>query len=96
MLLGEHDLGVDETRDCVRKRVASCPSTPQKRVAEDIVVHELWNRQNYSLGNDVALVRLDRPVITFVVGQQISITVSLHHFISKKKNCFALLPPPLG
>ena len=35
---------------------------------EKVVIHENWNASNYKGGSDIALVRVDKPIVMFFVS----------------------------
>ncbi len=69
LLFGEHDMG-SRGHDC--DNTGQCLPLPQTRYPapgrKGIIVHEDWDQNNFREGNDIALIRLDRPVDTIVVS----------------------------
>ncbi len=64
MLFGEHDVG-SRGKDCDG---SDCLPLPQRRfpAPEGIKVHEKWNPRIPADGHDIALIRLNKPVDTFI------------------------------
>ncbi len=65
LVFGEHDLG-SRFRDCDDK---GCLPPVQRRAPAEITVHDDWDLRRFQDGNDIALIRLDRPVDTLIVSQ---------------------------
>merc|ERR550539_518790 len=68
VVVGEHVVGQD--RDCVYDRTTGkCEDIglppAQKRGVERVIIHENWNVSNYRGGSDIALVRVDKPIVMF-------------------------------
>ena len=64
-MLGEFEIGRDP--DCVKVGV-SCSAPIQKFTPSKIIAHELWDVANFRNGNDIMLIRLDRPAELFYVS----------------------------
>nr|ACO10356.1 Serine protease easter precursor [Caligus rogercresseyi] len=58
VVLGGHDVVTDP--DC---RKNFCAPKVQRFKAEKIITHERWNPRRFTDGNDIALIRLDKPAI---------------------------------
>jgi len=65
IVLGEHDLGL--TKDCDSKK--NCLPPIQKRFPAETKIHEGWVNSNVQAGNDIALIRMDKPVILAFVSR---------------------------
>ncbi len=57
VVLGEHVVGVNP--DCLDN--GKCFPPAQTIEVESVTLHENWNRKKFTLGNDIALVRLKNP-----------------------------------
>ena len=62
-MLGESIVGEDP--DC---SPMGCLPRVQDIAVESVTVHEAWNKMCTSCGNDIALIRLARPVQFFYVS----------------------------
>ncbi|CAB4060982.1 unnamed protein product [Lepeophtheirus salmonis] len=58
IVLGDHDVISDP--DCTDK---ACAPKVQRFKAANVIVHEKWDRRKFTEGNDIALIRLDKPAI---------------------------------
>ena len=48
---------------------------------ERVIIHENWNVSNYKGGSDIALVRVDKPIVMFFVSAILKLYYSQAHFI---------------
>ena len=53
------DYNLIRTRDCT---LGTCAPALQKRKPQEKIIHPSWDKEHPELGNDIALVRLDKPV----------------------------------
>ncbi len=64
VLIGEHVVGTNP--DCVEG--SSCLPSVQDIEVASVTVHEKWDKVRFAAGNDIALVRLARPVLLSYVS----------------------------
>ena len=64
LVFGEHDLL--KQVDCNRRN--QCAPPVQRRRPVEIIQHPGWNENRFTEGDDIALIRLDRPVSLFTVS----------------------------
>lgn len=62
LLFGEHDLGRN-ARDCESNM---CLPPVQRRRPVELIMHEGFDLGRFHEGDDIGLVRLDRPVDTYI------------------------------
>jgi hypothetical protein len=58
-----------ETENDCDPETSYCAPPVQRRFPAKVITHEQWNRENFALGFDIALVRMDRPADTILVSQ---------------------------
>ena len=85
VVVGEHVVGQD--RDCVYDRTTGkCEDIglppAQKRGVERVIIHENWNVSNYKGGSDIALVRVNKPIVMFFVSYILKLYYSIKINIS--------------
>ena len=49
---------------------------------ERVIIHENWNVSNYKGGSDIALVRVDKPIVMFFVSYILKLYYSIKINIS--------------
>ncbi len=71
IVLGELDLGT--VNDC-DSGTSNCAPPVQRRSPAKVITHEQWDKEKFTLGFDIALVRMDKPVVTYLVSQHMSVS----------------------